>query len=129
VALGQVLAQQRLESPWILDSDARMVYEALAATMKTLSSGIYYETLPDGPVRIALFRNLKTLLDRLMSPGAEAHHRVLRVSEVLSILDFLILAVDANSSGRPKSRRYLDWVSATSGIAEPPPESSRLILP
>ena len=127
-ALARAVAEERLRSPWLVDKDAAEVYEALAATMKTLSSGIYYESLPEGPIRLSLFRKLKSTLDGLMEPSG-AHHRALRVPEVSQVLDFLILAVAANSSGRPKSRQYLDWICAASHVAAPPPESSRLIVP
>jgi hypothetical protein len=126
--LGKAVAEERLTSPWLVDPDVAEVYRALTATMKTLSSGIYYESVPDGPVRTSLFRRLKALLDGLMSPS-DAQHRALRVSEVLEILDFLLLSCTANSSGRPRSRQYLDWVSSISGTAAPPSESSRLIIP
>ena len=125
--VGEV-AQERLSSPWLVDIDVADVYRALSATMKTLSSGIYYETLPDGPARHSLFRRLKATLDQLMAPS-EPHQRVLRVSEILEILDFLQLSLAANTSGRPKSRQYLDWITAMSGVDSPPAESSRLILP
>ncbi|HVQ65256.1 MAG TPA: hypothetical protein VMT78_12015, partial [Terriglobia bacterium] len=52
--LGKAIAEERLVSPWLVDRDVEEVYGALSATMKTLSSGIYYETLPEGPVRISL---------------------------------------------------------------------------
>ena len=127
--LGRAVAEERLSSPWLVDADAMEVYKALNATMKTLSGGIYYETLPEGTAGQSLFRKLRTFLDALMSPGPEAQHRPLRVSEILGLLDFLLLAVSVNSSGRPRSRQYLDWLTRASGVSEPPPESSRLILP
>ena len=125
---GRAIAQERQQSPWIVDQDVMEVCRALNATMKTLSSGIHYETLPEGPARIALFRALKTILDTVMSPSGP-QQRALRVSEALEILDFLFLAVAAKSSGRPRSRQYLDWLSATFELASPPPESGRLIIP
>ena len=126
--LGKAVAEERLTSPWLVDLDVAEVYRALTATMKTLSSGIYYESVPDSPGRIPLFRRLKAIFDGLMAPS-DAQHRALRVTEVLEILDFLLLSCTANSSGRPRSRQYLDWISSVSGMATPPPESSRLIIP
>jgi hypothetical protein len=38
--------------------------------------------------------------------------RALGTSEVLNILEFLSLTVAINSSGRPKSRQYLEWIAA-----------------
>ena len=127
--LSRSVAEERTTSPWLVDVDVLEVYKALSATMKTLSGGIYYETLPEGNARVSLFRKLKVFLDNLMSPSPDAQHRSLCVTEVLTLLEFLLLAVNVNSSGRPRSRQYLDWVTAASGLAEPPSESSRLILP
>ncbi len=97
--------------------------------MKTLSSGIYYETLPDGPVRISLFRRLKAQLDGMMQPAPNADKRTLRVSEAVDVLDFLTVAVQANSSVRPRSRRYLDWLLQMSGLAPAAAQPGGLILP
>jgi hypothetical protein len=126
--LGRAIAEERRGSPWIVDLDVMEVYRALGATMKTLSSGIHYESLPEGPARISMFRTLKSILDGMMSP-TDAQQRALRVSEVLEVLDFLFLAVAANSSGRPRSRQYLDWLSTMFELAPPSPESGRLIIP
>jgi hypothetical protein len=129
-AISQAVVEERFQSAWLVDNDVVEVYQALRTTMKTLSSGIYYESLPDGPVRISLFRRLKDLLDQLMQPQESNRTSSLKVSEVLDILDFMTLAAQINSSVRPKSRRYLDWLS---GMAAPersqPSQSSGLILP
>jgi hypothetical protein len=125
--VGQAVAEERRGSAWLVDADVAEVYKALAATMKTLSSGIYYESVPENPIQGALFRRLKGVLDALMeSSGTQ---RALRVAEVLNILDFLGLTVVLNSSGRPKSRQYLDWIALASRVPESPSESSRLIIP
>jgi len=126
-AVGQAVTEERRTSNWLVDADVAEVYKALGATLKTLASGIYYESLPDGAIRQSLFRRLKSMLDSLME--ASDSRKALRISEVLSILDFLALTVALNSSGRPKSRQYLDWIAAASGAASPATEPSRLIIP
>src|SRR5215470_16510694 len=63
-ALTRSVAEERLNSSWLVDNDVIEVYKALSATMKTLSSGIYYESLPEGPMRLSLFHRLKALLDQ-----------------------------------------------------------------
>jgi hypothetical protein len=128
-AISRSVVEERLQSPWLVDNDVAEVYKSLAATMRTLSSGIYYETLPDGPVRISLFRRLKAQVDELMKPSADADKRSLKVSEAVDVLDFLTFAVQANSSVRPKSRRYLDWLVQMSGLSPATEQSSGLILP
>ena len=127
--ISRAVVEERLNSPWLVDNDVIEVYKSLSATMKTLSSGIYYESLPDGPARISLFRRLKSLLDQLMQPAEGADRQSLKVSEALDVLDFLTFAVQANSSVRPKSRRYLDWLSSMAGVAPSAEQSSGLILP
>jgi len=126
-AVNASVVEERLASPWLVDQDAIEVYKALSATMRTLASGIYYESLPGGAVRLSLFRRLKELLDTLMQPDT-SEHRVLKVSEAIDILEFLTFAAQLNSSIRPRSRRYLDWICERFGYAQPQ-QSSGLILP
>lgn len=123
--LTLAVAEERQNTPWLLDSDVDEVYKALRATIKTLASGIYYEALPEGPVRASLFRRLKAELDRLMSPDSQP---MLKVGEALQVVDFLTFAFTMNSNTRPRSRQYLDWVSSMAGAGEPA-EARRLILP
>ena len=127
-ALTRSVAEERLDSPWLVDNDVIEVYKALSATMKTLSSGIYYESLPEGPARIGLFRRLKAVLDEVTQPDPNAERSVLKVGEVVDVLEFLTFAAQLNSSVRRKSRRYLDWISEMSG-AVPQAQSSGIILP
>ena len=128
-AISRSVLEERQESPWLVDNDVREVYQSLSATMKTLSSGIYYESLPDGPVRISLFRRLKTLLDELMQPNPNVDEHSLKVSEAIEVLDFMEFAVQMNSSLRPKSRRYLDWLVAITQQRAPGSQPSGLIIP
>ena len=128
-AMSRAVAEERMTSPWLVDNDVIEVYKALTATMKTLSSGIYYESLPDGPVRLSLFRRLKDQLDQIMQPDPNADRRTLKVSEAVDVLDFLTFAAQVNSSVRPRSRRYLDWISEMSGNSPQAQQSSGLIIP
>jgi hypothetical protein len=126
--VNETVVEYRASSPWLVDQDVIEVYKTLAATMKTLASGIYYETLPDGSVRLGLFRALKTLFEQLMQPDIASEHPILKASEAVEVLEFLGFAAGVNTSVRPRSRRYLDWISETFGYAQPD-QSSRLILP
>lgn len=128
-ATSRAVAEERLSSPWLVDNDVIEVYKALAATMKTLSSGIYYESLPGGPAQLSLFRQLKAVLDDMMQPDPSAARRILKVSEAVDVLDFLTFAAQANSSVRPRSRRYLDLISEMSGTTPQTQQSGGLIIP
>jgi hypothetical protein len=109
-AVLSAVVAERKESQWLVDNDVIEVLKALTATFKTLSSGIYYESLPDSPIRQSLFRRIKSLFDQLMQPSERIDEPSLKLSEALDILDFITLAAQANSSVRPKSRKYLDFL-------------------
>src|SRR5207247_6505645 len=65
VVTGSVV-EERMSSSWLVDRDVIEVFKSLNATMKTLFSGIYYESLPETPVRLSLFRRLTSVFDALM---------------------------------------------------------------
>lgn len=129
VVVNGNVAEERLASPWLVDSDVIEAYKALATTMRTLSSGIYYESLPAGPIRISLFRRLKDAFDELMKPNPTGEHPTLKASEAIEVLDFVTFAAQMNTSIRPRSRRYLDWMAETFGYPQPPQQQSGLIIP
>ena len=127
-AINGTVIEERMGSPWLVDKDVIEVYKALASTMRTLSSGIYYESLPDGTVQLSLFRRLKKVFDELMQPDPSGNHPMLKSSEAVDILDFVTFAAQMNSSTRPRTRRYLDWITETFGYPQPQ-QSSGLIIP
>ena len=122
------VVEEHAGSRLLVDSDVIEVYNSLKTTMKTLSSGIYYESLPEGPVRLSLFRHLKTVFDELMQPDPSGVRAILKVTEAIDVLDFLTIVAQANSSIRPKSRRYLDWITERFGDRLQT-QSSGIILP
>lgn len=128
-ALAQAIVEERTASPSLLDSDVMAAIDALRATLRTLDSGLYYETRPEGSLAAAsLYQRLKALLDtwiQTQSPDT-ADHRVLKVSEATAILEFLDSTAKLHGSDRPRSRRFLDWL----GKAVPSePDTGRLIVP
>ena len=122
------VVEEHAASRLLVDSDVIEVYNSLKTTMKTLSSGIYYESLPEGSVRLSLFRRLKTVFDELMEPDPSGVRAILKVTEAVDVLDFLTIVAQANSSIRPKSRRYLDWITEKFGDRLQT-QSSGIILP
>jgi hypothetical protein len=128
-ALTAAVVEEHMNSKWLVDNDVIEVYKQLNATMKTLSSGIYYESLPENPDRRSLYRRLKSLLDEMMEPEPGGVRIMLKVSEAIDVLDFLTLVAQAHSSIRPKSRRYLDWAAQTFSSLSETPQSSGIILP
>lgn len=127
--LSVSIVQERMSSSWLVDHDVIEVLKSLKETLKTLAGGIYYEALPDGPTRQSLFRGLKEILDSVMQVDPAADREVLRVSEAIDVLDFLIMVAQLNSSVRPKSRRYLDFITERYGQLLPGQQPSGLIIP
>jgi len=97
--------------------------------MKTLSSGIYYDSPPEGPVRQSLFRRLKNAIEELMKPQPDLSETSLKANETVDILEFLTISAQARASVRPKSRRYLDWLESMLGLPSAEASRSGLILP
>ena len=85
--------------------------------------------MPEGPIRQALFRRLKDIVDQLMEVDPTRERRVLKVSEATDMIDFMTIVALANSSVRPKSRRYLDWVAERFEDRMKPEPSTGLIIP
>lgn len=127
-AVNETVIEERLGAPWLVDQDVIEVYKALGSTMRTLMSGIYYESLPMGAVRLSLFRRLKEVFDELMEPDPDSERPMLKVSEAVDILDFVTFAGQVNSTNRPRTRRYLDWISETFGYPSAQ-QSGGLIIP
>ena len=127
--LAAGIADVRSQHPGMVDADARAGFEALKATTKTLSSGIYYETKPEGgPVATAVYRALKTLLDEMMRP-ADPSVAGLKEEDALEVLEFMIATSDFHSGGRPKSRRHMDWLVSMLPSKPDEEEGKRLIVP
>ena len=127
-SVTRAVIDEHMTAKELVDSDVIEVFNCLKATMKTLSSGIYYESLPQGPVRLSLFHRVKAVLDELMQPDPASVRPVLKVTEAIDVLDFLTIAAQVNSSIRPKSRRYLDWVTEKFG-EKLQAQTSGIILP
>jgi hypothetical protein len=64
-----------------------------------------------------------------MNPGSGEPQRLLKVSEAMRVIGFMLWNAASTSNGRPKCRRYLDWVSEATNTQAPSLESSRLIIP
>lgn len=124
--LTQTIALEFANSPNFVDADFIEVAKALSETLKTLSNGIIYDFAPTGGTRRILFSQLRAALDKLMSEQIGGVGP-LKVSEAQWLVEFLTFAAEIHSGGRPKSRRYLNWVLSSRPQNEASP--SNLILP
>ena len=113
------------------DSDVIAAVQALAETHKTLLAGILYEKPPDAPLPRELYATMMSMLAKVKQQQTEqAGFRTLKDSEVFHVLVFLHRAGFMRSNGRPKSRRFIEFLRArfpqTPGVNK---EEPRIIVP
>ena len=117
--------------PATSDSDVLAALEALAETYKTLGSGIFYEKPPDARIGRELYGALAQFLDESKQQTAEqATAPPAKDSEIFSLLVFLYRMGLLRSNGRPRARRYLEFLRGQFPAArELKREESRIIVP
>lgn len=119
------------------DPDVLAALQALAETYKTLGSGIYYENPPDAALPRELYSALAQFLNETKQHAAEgvgsnafASVAPVKDSEVFSLLVFLYRMGLLRTNGRPRARRYLEFLRSqfpdAPGLKR---EESRIIVP
>jgi len=126
-AVCSAIVEERISSPWLVDTDVIEAFKSLNTTMKTLASGIYYETLPESSVQASLFRRLKTLFDEFMQP--QMSENMLKASDVVDVLNFLTVSATLNANSRPRSRQYLDFLNSMAPPKSAERQTGNLIIP
>ena len=117
------------------DPDIIAALTAMAKTYETLvNSGLHYEAPVAHAGQQAIFAEVQKMLDEYRA--MEEKHRgysTLRDSEVLKAVIFLLRLAIGKTSGRPRSRAFLDFVIAQfpqkSSEAAAPDSGSRIIVP
>jgi len=115
----------------LVDSDVIAVLKSLAETYRTLSSGIYYEKLPEYRLQAELYQALQTALVEFKKKQAQAMMSSVRDSDVRDVLMSMAQLGYVRQNGRPKSRAFLDMLRGQfrSPELEKPAASNVLILP
>jgi len=118
------------------DVDLIAALSSLTRTRETLvNSGLHYEN----PIASAAQQAVAAEVQNMVKEYREAEQKhvgyaQLRDSEVLRALVFLVRMAYGRTSGRPKSRAFVDFLLSqfpekTSGIAAPEEVGSRIIVP
>ena len=123
--------------PATTDPDLLAALQALAETYKTLGSGIYYEKPPDAALPRELYATLAQFLNETKQhstegagSGAFQSATPVRDSEVFSLLVFLYRMGLLRTNGRPRARRYVEFLRSQFPAApELKREESRIIVP
>jgi len=134
VGLTFALAKSARADHSINDTDFIAALTSLAKSHETLvNSGLHYETRTTSISQQAISAEVQKMLKEYRE--AEQKHLSysrLRDSDVLKALVFLVRMGHARTSGRPKSRAFLDFVLSQfpeKTIAAPEEVGSRIIVP
>jgi hypothetical protein len=130
-ALAFSIAKFCAVQPTATDPDVLVALEALAQTYKTLGSGIIYENPPVAPLPRELYAALIAFLMEVKKQQAErANSAAWKDSEVFFLLVFLYRMGLLRTNGRPRSRRFIEFLRAQFPQApELKREESRIIVP
>lgn len=127
-AVARAIISERVRFSSMTDADVSAAVDAVAATLKTMGSGLYYEAQPEGgPAAAALARSLNALFASWMNPadpGAEA----LRLADAQQVVELIAVIVGLRRGVRPRSRAYIDWLGDMFGELPPAPGSA-IIMP
>lgn len=116
--------------PSVTDPDVLAALRALAETYKTLVSGIVYEQPPAPALQHELYDALSAFITELRQSAAQASFRSLRDSEIFQLLVFLFRMGLLRTNGRPRSRRFIEFLRGQfPGAQELKREESRIIVP
>jgi len=130
-ALAFTIAKACMSHPSATDPDVIAALRALAESYKTLISGIYYEKLPDIPIQREIYTALTALLDDLKQKQAAAGTSdTLKSQDIFFVVIFLFRMGLLRGNGRPRSRRFIEFLRGQFPQAEElKREEPRIIVP
>jgi hypothetical protein len=103
------LVQAAMRTPGVLDADVLAALDASIQTLKTLESGLVYETRPENTVAAAVQRSFAaSIADYRKERARREALTALRDADLLKMLTFLHRLGQQNQNGRPRGRMYLD---------------------
>lgn len=136
MGLSFALARCARANQGLHDQDLIAALTAHGKTLETLvKSGLHCETPATNPVHQAVIAEVHKMLAEFRE--VETKHlgySTLRDGEILKAIVFLVRLAHTRTSGRPKSRAYVDFLLAqfpekTSGVVAPQQAESRIIVP
>jgi hypothetical protein len=136
MGLSYALAKRAQADRAITDADLITALASMTKKQETLvNSGLHYETPIASLSQQAVVGEVQNMLKEYRE--AEQKHlgfTRLRDSDVLTALVFLLRLGHSRTSGRPKSRAFVDFLLAQfpekqSGVAAPAEAGSRIIIP
>ena len=135
VGLSHAVAKVARADHSLNDRDVIAAITALAKKYQTLTgSGLYYETAVASVPQQQIVAELEKMIAQYRElEQKHLGYATLKDSEAFEGLVFLVRLAHGRTSGRPKSRAFLDFLFAQfpekSGVVAPAEAGSRLIVP
>jgi len=136
MGLSFALAKSVRADRSLKDTDLIAALTSLAKTCETLvNSGLHYETpLPNAAQHMVAAEVQNMLKEFREAEQKHIGYVQLRDSEVLRALVFMVRMAYGRTSGRPKSRAFVDFLLAQfpekpAGVAAPEEAGSRIVIP
>jgi hypothetical protein len=129
-ALAFTIAKFCAEHREATDRDVLSAMQALAETTRTLMTGIYYETQPAGQVGRELYAAVSAFWIEVKQKQARHGGAALKDSDFFYLLVFLYRMGLLRTNGRPRSRRYIEFLRGQfPEVQELKRNESRIIVP
>jgi hypothetical protein len=129
-AIAFAVAKFCAGEPAATDADVLACLQSIAETYKTLSSGILYENPPVSAVRRGLYDSLAAFLAETRQSPAQNPLGHPKDSDIFQLLVFLYRMGLLRTNGRPRSRRFIEFLRGQfPGAQELKREESRIVLP
>jgi len=129
-AIAFTIAKFCASQPATTDPDVLAAIRALADTYRTLVSGIVYEQPPAAHIQHELYDALSAFLTEAKQNSSQASFGSLKDSEIFQLLVFLFRMGLLRTNGRPRSRRFIEFLRGQfPGAQELKREESRIIVP
>lgn len=129
-ALAFGVAKSCASQPATSDPDVLAALQALAETYRTLASGIVYEQPPASSIQRLLYDSLATFLNETKQSASQSSLEYPKVSQIFQLLVFLYRMGLLRTNGRPRSRRFIEFLRGQFPDAlELKREESRIIVP
>jgi hypothetical protein len=129
-AIAFTIAKFSAAQPSTTDPDVLAALRALAETYRTLVSGILYEQPPGARIPRELYDALSRFLAEAEQNSEEPSFGAVKDSEIFQLLVFLFRMGLLRANGRPRSRRFIEFLRGQfPGAQELQREQSRIIIP
>ena len=136
MGLSFALARSARAHRSVIDHDLIAALTSFGGTLETLvKSGLHYETPATNPAHQAVISELQKMLAEFREVEQKhVGYSTLRDSEILKAIVFLLRLAYGRTSGRPRSRAFVDFLAAQfpekpSGVVAPQDSESRIIVP